>query len=296
MKFFSYTVLQTVRNLQKTWATQFMTLLTVSLSVLIFAFFFLIYSNMIKAGERLGDDLRLTIYMEEEVGPEMQAHLREKITNFSPVEKIVFTSRDQAFARLGDQLGNDRDMLDDLDSSFLPPSIEVYPLPSLATLKEVKRFSEYLMTLPGATKVQYGQEWVERFNYFTSLLRIIVLMSAALLILTATFMVAYTIRLAVMARQAELEILRLLGASNAYIRTPFLFEGLLQGLLGSSLGLALLYLLFRWIRLNFSSPGLLETMMEFNFFPAPTLVLIVAASILLCTGGSFSAMRRFLRI
>ena len=295
MKFFSTILVQTNRNLQKTWPTQFMTLLTVSLSVLIFSFFFLIYTNMIKAGERLGDDLRLTIYLEDEPVLEMQSQLVRKITNFNPVEEIRFTSRDDAYNRLATQLGDNVDVLDDLDPSFLPPSIEVYPKKNLTTLAQIKRFSEYLSTLPGAIKVQYGQEWIERFNYFTQLLRIIVLLSGALLILTTTFMVAYTIRLAVIARQAELEILRLLGATNGYIRTPFLIEGLLQGLLGSTLGLVALFFLFRWIQLRFSGPGILQ-LVEFTFFSPTIIGIIMAVSITLCTGGSFSSMRKFMRI
>jgi cell division transport system permease protein len=295
MKFFSTILVQTNRNLQKTWPTQFMTLLTVSLSVLIFSFFFLIYTNMIKAGERLGDDLRLTIYLEDEPVLEMQAQLVRKIINFSPVEEIRFTSRDDAYNRLATQLGDNVDVLDDLDPSFLPPSIEVYPKKNLSTLVQIKRFSEYLSTLPGAIKVQYGQEWVERFNYFTKLLQIIVLLSGALLILTTTFMVAYTIRLAVVARQGELEILRLLGATNGYIRTPFLIEGLLQGLLGSTLGLLALFFLFHWIQLRFSGPGILQ-LVEFTFFSPTIIGIIIASSITLCTGGSFSSMRKFMRI
>ncbi|MFC1826440.1 cell division protein FtsX [Thermodesulfobacteriota bacterium] len=295
MKFFSTILVQTNRNLQKTWPTQFMTLLTVSLSVLIFSFFFLIYTNMIKAGERLGDDLRLTIYLEEEPVLEMQSQLVRKITNFNPVEEIRFTSRKDAYNRLAAQLGDNVDVLDDLDPSFLPPSIEVYPKKNLSSLAQIKRFSEYLSTLPGAIKVQYGQEWVERFNYFTKLLRIVVLLSGALLILTTTFMVAYTIRLAVVARQAELEILRLLGATNGYIRTPFLIEGFLQGLLGSTFGLLALFFLFRWIQMRFSGPGILQ-LVEFAFFSPTIIGIIIAASITLCTGGSFSSMRKFMRI
>jgi cell division transport system permease protein len=272
-----------------------MTLLTVILSVLIFSFFFLIYTNMIKTGERLGDDLRLTIYLEEEPVMEMQAQLVRKIINFSPVEEIRFISRDDAYKRLATQLGDNVDVLDDLDASFLPPSIEIYPKKSLSTLAQIQRFSEYLSTLPGAIKVQYGQEWVERFNYFTKLLQFIVLLSGVLLIMTTTFMVAYTIRLAVVARQAELEILRLLGATNNYIRTPFLIEGFLQGILGSSLGLMALFFLYRWIQLRFSGPGILN-LVEFTFFSPAIIWMIIAASITLCIGGSFSSMRKFMRI
>ncbi|MDX2433170.1 MAG: FtsX-like permease family protein, partial [Desulfobacterales bacterium] len=139
------------------------------------------------------------------------------------------------------------------------------------------------------------QEWVERFNYFTKLLQIIVILSGSLLILTTAFMVAYTIRLAVVARQAELEILRLLGATNSYIRTPFLIEGFLQGLLGSTLGLLALFFLFRWIQLRFTGPGILQ-LIEFTFFSPTIIGIIIAASITLCTGGSFSSMRKFMRI
>jgi len=295
MKFISTILLQTKRNLQKTWPTQFMTLLTVSLSVLIFSFFFLIYMNMIKAGDKLKDDLRLTIYLEEEPVQEMQMLLVRKITNFSPVDEIRFTSREDAFTSLAAQLGDNVDVLDDLDPSFLPPSIEVYPKKNLNTLTHIQRFSEYLATLPGAIKVQYGQEWVERFNYFTKLLQFIVILSGFLLIMTATFMVAYTIRLAVVARQAELEILRLLGATNSYIRTPFLIEGFLQGLLGSSLGLLALFFLYSWIQLRFTGPGILQ-LIDFTFFSPEMIGVIITASIILCTGGGFSSLRKFMRI
>ena len=295
MKFLSTIFVLTGRNLQKTWPSQSMTLLTVSLSVLIFSFFFLIYINIIKAGESFGDDLRLTIYLEQEPVVEMQTELVRKITNFNPVEEIRFTSRQDAFDKLSQQLGENIDVLDDLDPSFLPPSIEVYPQKDLTSLTQVKRFSEYLSTLPGAIKVQYGQEWVERFNYFTKLLRIIVVLSGVLLILTTTFMVAYTIRLAVLARQAELEILRLLGATNSYIRTPFLIEGLLQGIFGSSLGLVALFFLYQWIEKRFTGPGFLQVI-DFTFFSPMIIGSIILASIILCTVGSYSSMRKFMRI
>ncbi|OGQ96160.1 MAG: cell division protein FtsX [Deltaproteobacteria bacterium RIFOXYD12_FULL_57_12] len=295
MKFISHVLTQTGRNLQKTWPTQFMTLLTVSLSVLIFAFFFLIYTNVMKASEKLGDNLRLTIYLEDEPVPEMQEQLKKKINDFNPVEKVLFVSRAEAFQRLAEQLGDDRDILTDMNPAFLPPSIEVYPEKDLNSLARIKVFSDYLATLPGATKVQYGHGWVERFHYFTKLIQLIVVLSGVLLILTSTFMVAYTIRLAVINRQAELEILRLLGATNSYIQMPFVIEGLLQGLLGSALGILSLHLLYRWIAKLFSGPTFLN-LFEFTFFAPTTIGLIVAAGILLCTVGSLSAMRKFLRI
>lgn len=295
MNFWLAVLRQVGRNLRQTWASQLMTLLTVSLSVLIFAFFYLIYTNMLNSGEKLGEDLRLIVYLEDDPGPEMREQLRRKITNFDEVEEIKFISQQQAYERFTDQLGSNSDVLDDIPLDFLPASVEVVPLKNLRSLSQVKLFSQYLAKLPGTMKVQYGQDWVERFYYFTRLISIVVLLSGSLLILTTIFMVAYTIRLTIFGRQAELELLKLVGATNNYIRTPFLIEGVLQGLLGSSLGLASLFILYQWIKAHFSGPGILN-LFEFTFFEPQTSVILVVVSIFLCTAGSFTSMQKFLRI
>ena len=295
MSFWLTVVRQLGRNLRQTWPSQFMTLLTVSLSVLIFALFYLIYTNMLNVGEHLGDDLKLIVYLQDEPGPALRAQLRHKITTFDQVQSISFVSRKQAYDKFAAQLGKNRDLLADLPKDFLPPSIEVTPLKSLRSLRQIKLFSQYLAKLPGTLKVQYGQEWMERFYHFTRLLSIVVLLSGSLLILTTVFMVAYTIRLTIMGRQDELELLKLVGATNNYIRTPFLLEGFLQGLLGSILGIAALYSLFHWITMRFSGPGLFS-IIDFTFFPSTTIATIMLVSILLCTIGSHSSMRKYFRI
>jgi cell division transport system permease protein len=295
MNFWFAVIRQTGRNLTQTWSSQLMTLLTVSLSVLIFAFFSLIYSNMIGAGDRLSDDLSLIVYLDDEPGPEMQEQLRRKIQNFDDVEDIQFISKEAAYQRFADQLGEDSDVLNDMPKDFLPASIEIVPLRSLRGYNQIKLFSEYLDKLPGTEKVQYGQEWIERFYHFIRLLTIVVILSGTLLILTATFMVAYTIRLTIFGRQDELELLKLVGATNNYIQTPFLIEGILQGFMGSVLGLLALFGLFQWISIRFTGPGILN-LFQFDFFPPAILTSIIFASICLCSLGSYTSIRKFLKI
>jgi cell division transport system permease protein len=288
-------ITQTVRNIRQNWPTQLMTVMTISLSVLIFSFFLLIYLNIVQAGNRMGDELRLTVYLDEEVNPDVRPMYEQKINDFAEVEKIAFISRAEAFKRLSRQLDSEKDVMNDLGPDFLPPSIEVYPKQSLRSLTRLKQFSDYLATLPGAQKVQYGQSWVERFGYFTELLRIIVVLSGFLLIMATVFMVSSTIRLTVVAKEAELEVLRLVGANNKYIQTPLFIEGLLQGVLGSGIGIILLYLIFRWTMSRLSGPGFLN-MLDFSFFPPETSAVIVGASILLCAGGSLISIRKHMRI
>lgn len=295
MTFIKAILSQTLRNLWFSGSSLIFTLLTVTLSVLIFSFFYLIYTNVMGMGSRLGDDLRLIVYLDEEPNSALQEEYHRKIAKFDKVEKIDFVSSVQAYNRFSEQLGEDRDVLTDMPRDFLPPSMEVYPVRSLETLSRIKRFSDYLQTLPGVLKVQYGREWVERFYSFIKLMQIVVGLSGVLLILTTNFMVAHTIRLTLFGRRDELELLRLVGASNLYIRLPFFLEGAFQGLIGSAAGLGALYLLFNWIKLRFDGSNILS-MFPFSFFPVSILGIIVVVTTLLCASGSFSSTRKFLRL
>ena len=295
MRFLAVVLRHTARNMLLTWKSQCMTLFTVSLSVLIFSFFFLVYTNALHIGEELDDDLRLIAYLDEEPTPPLQEEYRHRILKFDEVDHIEFVSRQQAYKRFEQMLGDNTDVLTGVPTDFLPPSIEVYPVRSLDSLSRIKRFSDYLQTLPGVVKVQYGKEWIERFYAFVQLMQVIILLSGFLLIMTTTFMVAHTIRLTLFARQQELELLRLIGATNNYIRMPFLLEGMLQGMLGAGCGIGALLLLFNWISLQFAGPTSV-TLLPFTFFDWPVIVAIVAMATLLCTAGSFSAIRRFLHL
>jgi len=288
-------IIQTARNLKHTWGTQIMTLITVSLSVLIFSFFSLIFLNLKQAGAQLGENIRLIIYLDHEIPLAVQPQYIKKIQSFNKVEKIVFKSRDAALAHLSKQLGQDSDVLADLNSDFLPPSIEVYPAKDLESLSRIKQFSDFLTTLPGAQKVQYGREWIERLGYFTQLIKLIVLLSGGLLVLTATFMVSSTIRLTVVSRNNELEILRILGASKSYIQLPLIIEGFLQGILGSAIGLLCMHFLFSYVKSRFAGPGLLS-IIHFSFLPTPITAAILLISIFLCTFGSIISIRKFLNL
>lgn len=272
-----------------------MTLFTVSLSILIFSFFYLSYFNALHIGQELGDDLRLIVYLDEDPSTPLQEEYRRKIKKFDQVEQIVFVSRQEAFLRFEKQLGDDKDILLDIQQDFLPPSIEVYPIKTLDSLSRIKRFSDYLYTLPGVLKVQYGKDWIERFYSFIQLMRIIVILSGFLLIMTTTFMVAHTIRLTLLSRQKELELLRLVGATDNYIRMPFLFEGALQGLIGACIGIGALYALYNWIILQFSGASLFQ-LFPFSFLPLPIVAVLIVASTLLCSLGSFSSARKTLRL
>ena len=295
MRSFTTILLQAVRNLRLSWKSQLMTFFTVLLSVLIFSFFYLTYTNALQVGNTMGNDLRLVVYLDESPPPALQDEYRRRILKFDQVERIVFVDQNKAYERFAQQLGNDKDILQGVPKNFLPPSIEVYPLRSLGTLSRIKSFSDYLETLPGVQKVQYGKEWIDHFHSFIQLMRIVIFLSGVLLILTTTFMVAYTIRLSIFSRKKELELLRLVGATTNYIPMPFLLEGALVGLGGSAAGIAALYILFRWIKLQFTGPALFNTI-SLAFLTWPVITFIVVTATLLCALGSFRSTRPILHL
>lgn len=293
LRFVVTALLHTGRNLLLTWKSQLMSFFTVLLSVLIFSFFYLTYDNAIQVGAGMGNDIRIVVYLDEDPPPALQEEYRHQIQKFDKVDRIDFVSSKEAFQRFALQLGDDADILGGVPDTFLPPSIEVYPRRSLDSLAKIKRFSDYLETLHGVQKVQYGREWVDHFHSFIQLMRIVITLSGFLLILTSTFMVAYSIRVSLFSRMKELELLRLVGATTHYIRLPFLLEGAFMGFCGSLAGLFSLYLLFRWIKLQFAGPTLFS-LVPFTFLSWPVICAIVAAATLLCAYGSFRSTRTIL--
>ncbi len=295
MKYLFFIFSQTSRNILSSWSMQLMTMLTVTLSVLIFSFFYLLYGNMLQSGDQLINDIKLIVYLKDNPSPVMKEELEAKIQEFNPVDTIEFVSPRQALGKLETQLGPEKDILADLDPDFLPYSIEISPHKDLEHLSQIRKFAEYLENLPAARKVQYGKGWVERFDQFANLLRLIVFLSGALLILTTMFMVSYTIRLTLVARQDELKILRYLGATNSYIKVPILIEGFLLGLTGAITGLIALYILFSWMQSNFKGEGLLN-FFQLNFLSWPHIAVILLASVFLCSSGSLISIRKLLKI
>ncbi|MFO7760579.1 MAG: permease-like cell division protein FtsX [Desulfobia sp.] len=295
MRYLSFIFSQTSRNILSSWTMQLMTMLTVALSVLIFSFFYFLYSNMLQSGDRLTSDIKLIVYLNDKPSPVIKDEIEKKIIEFNPVKKIEFISPGRAFKELESQLGSEKDILTGLNPDFLPYSIKISPHKDLKHLSQIRKFAEYLEGLPATRKVQYGRDWLERFDQFARLLRLIVFLSGALLILTTMFMVSYTIRLTLVSRQDELKILRYLGASNSYIKTPILIEGFLLGLTGTLTGLGALYLLFKWMQNNFTGEGLLN-FFQLSFLPWSHTFAILLAAVLLCSSGSLLSIKKLLKI
>jgi cell division transport system permease protein len=152
--------------------------------------------------------------------------------------------------------------------------------------------------MEGVEDVLYGQEWIERLTGIIQVMKILGIMIGGVLGVTSLFIVANTVRLAVYARAEEIEIMRLVGATRAYIQLPLILEGSLQGGVGAALALGLLYVLYRATLWQFgtSAPTIFSESEMGQFLEVGYQMAMVGTGALLGGVGSLVAVRRFLRV
>jgi cell division transport system permease protein len=207
---------------------------------------------------------------------------------------VAYVDRPTALLRLRQDLGDLASSLDGLSEDPLPPTVEVTPR-TLLSPSALRLLSGRLAQLPGVQEVDYGREWLDKLEALGSASRafgagtFVAVLGAALLV------VANTIRLAVYARRDEIEIMKLVGATDGYVRAPFLLEGLFQGLLGAGLAVLAVLSLQRWLLPR------VQAAFAFAAGAVPPRILPVHAAALLGMGavvgllGSWLAVGRFLR-
>ena len=282
-------------DLRQNLCAQFITTMVVSLSILIFAFFTLLYFNLQHFVDRFGAELGLVVFLTEDTPKDRIPSLYQKLTGLSEVEKVTYISSEEAFERLEKLLKDEKEVLEGVDPQFLPPSFEIQVNRAVFQLKRIKQLAGEIDKWPEVSKVQFGQEWIDRLYVFSGLVRTVVVITGLLLLFAAAFVVTNTIKLTVYARLEELEIMRLVGATKMFMQGPFLVEAFLQGLLGSSLALGVVFVCYRFLQGLEAKSELLRGV-NICFIPWQYTVAIIASSLLLCVLGTALAMRRSLRL
>jgi cell division transport system permease protein len=185
-------------------------------------------------------------------------------------------------------------VLEGLSSNPLPPTVELSPKETLPAAR-LRALAAELSRLPTVREVDYGREWLDRLEALARALRaagagaLVAVLGAALLV------VANTIRLAEYARRDEIEIMKLVGATDGYVRLPFLLEGVLQGLIGAGLALGGLWGAQRWLLPRAAEAFAFASAGNTPAFQLAQGGLVAAAGALVGLLGSWLAVSRFLR-
>lgn len=213
------------------------------------------------------------------------------------MNNIKFISSDDALERFQEAFPELQGIIDNIKINPFPSSFEVNLKEEFLTSLGVQTFIEDIGALEGVEDVQFNQDWIKKLQSLSRLAKAIGLFLGGILTLASFFIISNVIKLNVFARRQEIEILRLAGASNAFIRVPFLLEGMTLGILGGFVSLLLLFIMIELFPLYLgTSLGLLNELISFRYLTPFQILMLIVGGAFIGLFGSLSSLARFLNI
>lgn len=293
----SYFSSRAVANLRQNVFVSAVTVGTIALALLIASLFLLVYVNLDGMAQGWSDKVQVTAYFDQEPAPLAVAALKGRVQALPGTSKVIFVSQAEAEKRLRGRLKGQESLLEGITPEVLPASLEIRLDRDHRDNESVAAYVRKLKQIQGISEVQYGEEWVQRFNSFMNLFRLMGGLLGAFLTITVLFIVSNTIKLTIYARKDELELLGLVGATRFFIKAPFLIEGVLQGAAGAVISLlALLACYYTFLKNAGDFLGINPASAGLSFLPATHLAGIVAGGVLLGFIGSATSLKRFINV
>ncbi len=224
---------------------------TIAFSLFAFGLFGLVALNIRVALEQLEDRVEIRAFIAEGTGPEFIAQAASDIGAYPEVMTAATVTQEQALLRAQKELGDFRDVF---EGAVLPASIDVKLKAGFRDPATVKRVAARARAFSFVDDVRYGEEWIEKLYRLRNVAGVAGLVLGLAFAIVSMIIIAATIRMAVLARAQEISIMRLVGATDAYIRRPFLIEGITKGVMGG-----LLALLFTYVASTVIDRYLIET-------------------------------------
>lgn len=294
---FGYYVARAFINIRQNALVNVLTVGTITLALLILSLFLLVFVNVEGLAQHWSEKVQVTAYFEKELAPPELEAIKRGVQTIPGTDRLTYVSKQQAFSKFRERLKGQESLLEGVAPDVLPASLEIALKRGHRETAAVEAYVARLKKVPGVTEVQYGEEWVKRFNAFMNFLRLLGAVLGGFIVAAVVFIVSNTIKLTIYARQDELEIMALVGATRFFIKAPFLIEGILQGAAGALLAIALLfgsYLTFIQNAGNFLSFNPADT--GLSFLPAMHLAALFLGGILLGFLGSLTSLKRFIKI
>jgi cell division transport system permease protein len=281
---------ETVRSFRRAPMLSALSITTIAFSLFTVGLFGLVAINMQEALRGISNRVEIEAFLLRGTPPETITLASQDIASFPEVDSVVYVDEDQAMQRAQRELVEFKDAYRDLQVNPLPASLQV-------TLKEgyrdAKHATDVAKRLEGYSfvdDVRFGREWVERLDRLRNLAGFVGLVIGLAFAAVAVVIIGVTIRMTVLQRAREISIMRLVGATDAFIRGPFLLDGALKGLLGGLLAILLSRGAFELFRRN--STTALHTLV---FFEPKQLALGVLFGVVIGLGGSLVSVGRHLR-
>jgi cell division transport system permease protein len=241
---FRYFVEEALTSLWRSRLITGLSVITIAVSLFVLGAFLSLASNLSDVVARWSDKVQVTFYLEDQLPEAPRESLQAALRADPAVETVAYVSREEALRRFRALFREMRSLPEDLGENPFPAALEVTLRPTRNSAVEAQRLVDAFRKAPGVEDVEYDLLWIQRLTTAVRLVRGAGAFLGAILVLAAVFTISNVMRLTMYARQDELDIMRLVGAAPAYVKGPFVLEGMIQGGLGGVLALGLLWGIF----------------------------------------------------
>jgi len=242
-----YFVEEALTSLWRSRLITALSIVTIAVSLFVLGAFLSLASNLSEVVARWSDKVQVTFYLEDQLPDLPRESLQAALRGDAAVESVVYVPREEALRRFRALFREMRSLPEDLGENPFPAALEVTLRPARNSAEDAQRLVSAFQRAPGVEDVEYDLLWIQRLSTAVRLVRGAGAFLGAILVLAAVFTISNVMRLTMYAREDELDIMRLVGAAPAYVKGPFVVEGMIQGGLGGLLALGLLWTIFQML-------------------------------------------------
>lgn len=268
--------------------------ITISLSIMIAAAFALFFINAGDIVNLWQKGIRMMVYLKPDTTDAGRLDTKYKLQSIAGVTDARFISKKEAIEKLRAQMKNHSALLDNLNENPLPDAFEVEIEPNARNSEELAFLAERIKALATVDEVEYGQQWIQRFTSIINLFQLAGYGIGALFFMATVFIVANTIRLVLYSRRDEIEIMRLVGATDRFIKIPFFLQGMMQGGAGTVIGLLILFIGYLSLTTHFSE-NVSSELISIRFLSGGFCATIILGGIGVGWLGSWVSLKQFMK-
>lgn len=293
-RIFFRSIRDALKSVVRNFSLSFASIMCTTITLILVAVAVVAASNVNNATKLIEDELTIVTYLKKDVTEEQIENIKSEISSYKNIEEVTFKSKDEWKLEMSEYDDSFKTVLNYLDENPLMDSFVL----KVNDVKKLSETSEYIKAINGVDTVKYGEGMVEQvISVFDIVQKIVVVVVIALVVVTS-FLISNTIKLTIFSRRNEIEIMRLVGASNITIKLPFLFEGFIIGLIGSIIPVCIT--IYGYVILYSRLHGKLFSNMIMLIKPYPFVfwvsLIVVAIGALVGMYGSIKAVRKYLKV
>ncbi len=292
----AYFISTTIKGIKTNLYLNAVTVITIAVAFLILNIFFMIYRNVNSLLGEWKGKIKIIAYVKDGVNDQQIIIIGNQIKSNEGINSVKYFSKQDALNEFRKELKGQDAILSGITQDVLPAYFLVTVKDSIITGKAIGKVVSFLKGISGITDVQYGEGIAERISGLLIIVKMLGFGIGGFMLFAIFIIVSNTIRISIFSRKDEIEIMKLVGATNSFIEIPFILEGMIQVVAGTGLSIVLLYLVYRIFMYKLhQNLGSLFVNINISFISKETMIALLACSALLGFAGAFASIGRFIR-